>query len=119
MLNLDTHIVLDSLRGNLDEREKKLLATHPWSISCIVLWEIAKLSQLKRIEVDLDDKELTNDILKMRIWPIDMEIGRTLKKLDFKSDPADELIAATSIVHHLPLLTRDKKILRSKIVPLA
>lgn len=119
MLNLDTHIVLNSLRGNLDEREKKLLATHPWSISCIVLWEIAKLSQLKRIEFDLDNKELINDISKMRIWPIELEIARTLKKLDFRSDPADEIIAATSIVHGIPLLTRDKKIKKSKLVPFA
>jgi predicted nucleic acid-binding protein len=34
-------------------------------------------------------------------------------------DPADELIAATSIVHRLPLVTRDKKIRKSKLVPLA
>lgn len=119
MLNLDTHIVIDSLRGNLTEREKRLLATHPWSICPIVLWEISKLSQLKRIEFDLDDKELLADLSKMRVWPVDVEIGRAIKNLDFKSDPADELIAATSIVHRIPLLTRDKKILKSKIVPLA
>ena len=34
-------------------------------------------------------------------------------------DPADELIAATSIVHGVPLLTRDRQIRRSKLVPLA
>lgn len=35
------------------------------------------------------------------------------------SDPADELIAATSLVHNVPLLTRDAKLRRSKVVPLA
>ncbi len=39
--------------------------------------------------------------------------------LDFKSDPADELIAATSIVRSVPLVTRDKRMRRSRIVPLA
>jgi PIN domain nuclease of toxin-antitoxin system len=39
--------------------------------------------------------------------------------LDFKSDPADELIAATSVVERIPLLTRDKRIRKSKLVPLA
>jgi hypothetical protein len=34
-------------------------------------------------------------------------------------DTADELIAATSVVHGVPLLTRDRAIRRSKIVPLA
>jgi predicted nucleic acid-binding protein len=36
-----------------------------------------------------------------------------------ESDSADELIAATSVVHRVPLLTRDRKILKSKVVPLA
>ena len=35
------------------------------------------------------------------------------------SNPADELIAATSIVHRVPLLTRDRRLTRSKLVPLA
>ena len=55
----------------------------------------------------------------MRIWPLDLEICRQATQLDFRSDPADEIIAATSIVHRIPLLTRDRKILKSKIVPLA
>ena len=42
-----------------------------------------------------------------------------VKRLDFRSDPADEIVAATSIVHDIPLLTRDARILGSKIVPLA
>jgi predicted nucleic acid-binding protein len=33
--------------------------------------------------------------------------------------PADKLIAATSIVHKIPLLTRDRRIRDSRIVPLA
>jgi predicted nucleic acid-binding protein len=33
--------------------------------------------------------------------------------------PADELIAATSVVHRVPLVTRDRQIRRSKLVPLA
>ena len=31
----------------------------------------------------------------------------------------DEIIAATSVVHRVPLLTRDKRILKSKVVPMA
>ena len=119
MLNLDTHIVLHSLKGDLSKEEMKLLGTQPWGISCVVLWEIAKLSQLKRIEFDLNNKELLADIASMHIWPLDLDVAKAIKELDFKSDPADEIIAATSIVHNIPLLTRDKKILKSKIVPLA
>jgi PIN domain nuclease of toxin-antitoxin system len=35
------------------------------------------------------------------------------------SDPADEIIAAISLVHRVPLMTRDRKMRRSKLVPIA
>lgn len=40
-------------------------------------------------------------------------------EIDFRFDPADELITATSVAHGIPLLTRDGRIRASKIVPLA
>jgi PIN domain nuclease of toxin-antitoxin system len=43
----------------------------------------------------------------------------SLAALDFKSDPADELIAATSLTYRVPLLTRDARIRTSKLVPFA
>jgi PIN domain nuclease of toxin-antitoxin system len=48
-----------------------------------------------------------------------LEVVRALRRLDFESDPADEIIAATSLVHRTPLLTRDRKLLKSRVVPLA
>jgi PIN domain nuclease of toxin-antitoxin system len=39
--------------------------------------------------------------------------------LDVEGDPADQLIAATSVIHNVPLLTRDRALLRSHQVPLA
>ena len=36
-----------------------------------------------------------------------MAICQKSSELDFASDPADEFIAATSIVHRIPLVTRD------------
>jgi PIN domain nuclease of toxin-antitoxin system len=53
------------------------------------------------------------------MWPLELEIAVTSTRLDFAGDPADELIAATSVVHRVPLLTRDRRIRRSKIVPIA
>lgn len=46
-------------------------------------------------------------------------VAYTSTQLDFKSDPADELTAATSVVYGIPLLARDRKILASTMVPLA
>ena len=53
------------------------------------------------------------------VWPLSFEVCRAIHDLDFSSDPADELIAATSIVHRVPLLTRDEKVLKSRLVPFA
>ena len=119
MLNLDTHVLLHAVAGRLTTRETKLLQQARWSISGIVLWEIAKLAQLGRIAVDLDDVAVVRVLSAIHVWPITAEIAKTSTRLDVHSDPADELIAATSLVHNIPLVTRDKRLLRSKIVPLA
>ena len=119
MLNLDTHVLLYALTDDLTPRERALLSNETWSISAIVLWEIAKLSELGRIEIDLDYPELARTLARIQIWPLTLDICRSIKSLDFDSDPADEIIAATSLVHRVPLLTRDRKMRRSKLVPIA
>jgi PIN domain nuclease of toxin-antitoxin system len=119
MLNLDTHILIHALKGDVTPAERRLLATQPWSIAAIVLWEVAKLVQLGRISLDLDDADVKAALSGVHVWPLDLTVARVSTRLDVRGDPADELIAATSVVHGVPLLTRDRRIRRSKIVPLA
>jgi PIN domain nuclease of toxin-antitoxin system len=119
MLNLDTHILLYAIAGSLRPRERALLASQRWSISAIVLWETAKLAQLGRIAIDLDDPEVVRVLARIQVWPITREIAHASTRLDIKGDPADELIAATSLVHNVPLLTRDAALRKSKRIPLA
>ena len=119
MLNLDTHMLVFAFSNELRAAERRLLAESSWSISSIVLWELAKLVQLGRVDIDLDDREVVRFLSRIRVWPIDMAVARASTRLDFKGDPADEIVAATSVVHDVPLLTRDRVIRRSKIVPLA
>ena len=119
MLNLDTHILIHSISGELTPAEKELLSRHQWGISSIVLWELAKLVEKKRIAIDLEDPDLLGALVHTHVWPIDLDICRKLSELDFRSDPADELIAATSLAHRVPLLTRDRRIKKSKKVPFA
>jgi PIN domain nuclease of toxin-antitoxin system len=119
MLNLDTHILLHALADDLTSREAALLRGDSWSISAIVLWEITKLTQLGRIALDLDDPELTRTLSAIHTWPIGLEVCRAIRDLDFKGDPADEIIAATSLVHGVALVTRDRALRRSRRVPLA
>jgi len=119
MLNLDTHMLLHALAGKVTPREREILSADEWCICDIVIWEIAKLAQLGRIEIDLDDAELTRLLARVRSLPITLDVCRAIRRLDFRGDPADELITATSVVHRVPLLTRDPHIRRSKLVPLA
>lgn len=119
MLNLDTHILLHAMAGSVKSREQKLLLSDRWGISAIVLWELGKLQQLGRIELDLHDPDVERFLANIYVWPLTLEIVRAIPTLDFHADPADEIIAATSVVHHAPLLTRDRRLLRSSVVPLA
>ena len=119
MLNLDTHILVFALNGELRPSEQALLARNRWSVAAIVLWELAKLIDLGRVDMDLDDRDISRALNRIHVWPLDLAVARASIRLDFDSDPADQLIAATSIVHNIPLLTRDRVIRRSKLVPLA
>lgn len=119
MLNLDTHMLIHALRGDLNQRELDLLSGSPWGVAAIVLWELAKLAQLGRIDMDLDDPEVDAVLAGLHVWPLDLAVAKASVRLDFRGDPADELIAATSVVHAVPLLTRDRQIRESRLVPLA
>ena len=120
MLNLDTHVLLAALMDSLRPGERALLESDEWAISGLVLWEIAKLSSLGRIKVRVDDSAFTELLRRVRILPLTIEVAMAhRRRLDFRSDPADEIIAATSIVHDAPLLTMDARLLQSGVVPRA
>ena len=63
--------------------------------------------------------DFARTLSNIHIWPLDLAICRLVKALDFRGDPADEIIAATSVVLNIPLLTRDRLTRKSKLVPLA
>jgi PIN domain nuclease of toxin-antitoxin system len=110
---------IQALRGDVRPGERALLAANSLGVAAIVLWELAKLVQLGRLRLDLDDVEVVRALGAVHVWPLELAVARASTRLDFKGDPADELIAATSLVYGVPLLTRDRRIRRSKLVPLA
>jgi PIN domain nuclease of toxin-antitoxin system len=118
LLNLDTHILLDAVDLKLSQREQRLLEDEAWCVSAMVLWEIEMLARMGRTQIDLRTPEMLEVLDQVRVVPIDVNVARCLRLLDFRSDPADELIAATSIQLNIPLVTRDEKLLGSKVVPL-
>lgn len=119
MLNLDTQIVIKLLLGELTDRERRLVTGDALAISDIVIWEIAKLNQLRRIELPTQSPRFESFLGEVRIFPIDLRVVTAMARLDFRSDPADEIISATSLAYGIDLLTRDARILASKVVPLA
>lgn len=119
MLNLDTHILVFALEGSLRPEEEELLSANPWGISAIVHWELAKLVQLGRLDLDLTDRAVRRVLAQVEVWPLTLEVAVASTSLDFRGDPADEIIAATSVVENVPLVTRDAAIRGSSIVPLA
>ncbi len=114
MLNLDTHIFLNAVSGRLTDSERRVLASDEWGISDIVLWEIEMLHMRGRIGQGLEHPALAEALRRVTIWPLTVAICMKLRTLDFHSDPADEIIAATSLAYDVPLVTRDRRIRESK-----
>lgn len=120
MLNLDTHIIIQFIDQRLDQDFLQILSkTDDYYISPIVFWELAMLHSRKRITFNFDSQEWKIFSQSLKVIPLNEKIAIQSTQLDFQSDPADEIIAATSIITGIPLLTKDRTILSSKMVPFA
>ena len=126
---LDTHVWIWWMLGDpsLPRAEREALDTLPADsrpvISAISLWEVATLVDLDRIKLDRPLEEwlgIAASPATVRIQPITTEIVAEMNRLpaSFHRDPADRLIVATARSLKLPLATKDRKIRRSRLVPL-
>lgn len=119
-VNLDTNVIIRAVLRKLTGFEQRVLSGTDWAVSPIVFWELAKLSQQGKLpRMNFSDARLMSLIDDLYVMPITTTVARVSTELDFRSDPADEIIAATSLVYGVPLLTEDRKLLKSKLVPLA
>jgi PIN domain nuclease of toxin-antitoxin system len=87
-----------------------------FAVSIISCWEIAKLVQYRRLDLDRPVGEWLNSALSrpgLELLPISPEIAVESAQLPepFHRDPADQLIVATARIRRIPLLTEDSKIL--------
>ena len=98
MLNLDTHILVALTAGDVSAEEYGCVVRQRLAISDIVLWELAMLIRKGRVVMDLDGPQFQRWLRNLTVIPITLEIARKSAQLDFSSDPADEIIAATSVV---------------------
>ena len=118
-LLLDTHvwiwISMDD-RRSLSKRTRNLLADQgsgrKW-LSAISCWELAKLVERERIGFSIPVLDWIKRSLKeqaLEVAELSPEIAVESTRLaGFHRDPADQIIAATSRILGLPLLTADRK----------
>jgi len=83
MLNLDTHILIHALKGQLTVKEREVLANDQWGISAIVIWELSKLAQLGRIDLDIDSADFARALSS-----IEKAASRTLSLVGLVPRPA-------------------------------
>lgn len=123
MLLLDTHILLWLDNGNtkLTERTRNLLESY-WSIgghlgvSAISAWEIAQLTNARRISLDVKPEEwILRFTEQPRIKTVPLTVAAATRAYALPGfpykDPADRLLIAISIELECPLVTRDQRIL--------
>jgi PIN domain nuclease of toxin-antitoxin system len=126
-LLLDTHILIRWLgearklsRSQLRALESATRRGEPVALSVISLLEIAVLAGGGRpvLKVSLDEffQDL-NSNPTFRILPLTYEVALDVAALSVLRDPADRAIAATARVHRLRLVTSDRRIIESKLVP--
>ena len=124
MVLLDTHIWLWWLLGDgsLSSVERnslnQLASNGKLAISWVSVWETELLERKGRVSLYPDfqtwtEQATNSDVVTVLTADTDVVIAqRKLPEL-FHSDPADRLIAATSILSGFPLATHDRKIIES------
>jgi len=90
-------------------------------ISDISIWEISMLIKKSRLEVDSTAANFLNLFLQSRnisvqsISPEAAELSVNFGP-EINNDPADRIIAATSIIHNAQLVTADQNLRTSKLL---
>ena len=121
MLILDTcALVFDSLDPDrLSKKAKAAIAQadDAGTVACcdISLWEIAMLVSKKRLDPGTNTQEFIQLVLaarKIDVIPITPEIAAKSALSEFcpHGDPADRIIAASTIIHKAKLVTSDRKL---------
>ena len=127
MIVVDTHIIIwNALKPEMlsGKAEKAIAAANNSDgiIFCeISLWEIAMLMHKKRLSIDIEYTEFIQLILESNKYVfrgITPEIAWLSTGLfsDNNKDPADRIIAATSIIENANLVTADNQLRQSKKV---
>ena len=127
MILLDTHVVVwlafepDRLSKCAKEAIRAARVEGGLAIASITLMELAWLAENGRVETKLSVESFVRLCAsKMTVLPITPEIAaRAVSFPDpYPKDPQDRLIGATALVEGIQLVTRDKRINESGMIPI-
>lgn len=116
---LDTHVwiwlSLKKQKSMSSKAKKAIISANQKWISAISCWELAKLVEKNRIGFSIPTltwikRSLNQYNLKVADLSPEIAVESTVLR-GFHKDPADQIIAATSRVLGLPLVTSDKLII--------
>jgi PIN domain nuclease of toxin-antitoxin system len=124
---VDTHVIIwDALKPEmLSKKAKKNIEQaneEEGILFCeISLWEIAMLIKKERISIDTSFQnfiKLAFSSNKYQFQGITPEIAELSTQLpeEVNKDPADRIIAATSLIHNIPLITKDSNLLKANSI---
>ena len=112
---LDTGKLSFEAKNAIDLNERELI------ICDISIWELSMLIKRKRLVVDDTASGFINLLLQSRNYLV-QEITPEIAELsvnfgsEINSDPADRLIAATSILRNAPIVTADQNLRTATMV---
>jgi PIN domain nuclease of toxin-antitoxin system len=124
---LDTHVVLwltsdparlsAKAKGAIEESRKSVDGL---AICDVTLLELATLARKGRINLAISLESLLQE-LERRFVVLPITSGRCARTVglpeNYPKDPADRIIGATALTEGLALVTADREIRRSKVVP--
>jgi PIN domain nuclease of toxin-antitoxin system len=124
---LDTHVVIwlaqdyqrisSTARSAIENARRK---DRGLAVSDITLVEIARLANHRRIHLTPDvETHLSEVERRFVVFPITANIALQAFELpaNYPKDPVDRIIGATALIEDIPLLTADREIRKSRVVP--
>lgn len=127
MILLDTHVLIwlalepQKLSKNAKEAIRTARRNSCLAVAGITLWEMAWLAENGRIVTTMSVESFVRECAaKVSVLPITPAIATRAAGFpdSYPKDPQDRLIGATALVEGIELVTRDRLIKKSGIVPI-
>jgi PIN domain nuclease of toxin-antitoxin system len=121
---IDTHVLVwwaTSGRDQLSQVARRAIVdADSVAISVITAWEVGILSVRRRIDIGPQPNDWLREVTEansLTVLPVTIPIAARAAELhEILRDPMDCLIAATALIHGVPLVTKDERIQRSGVV---